>query len=123
MRPLHAPLAVAGESDGDGSRAVPDPVRLPGPVTYQGDPQAVYTTEPLAQTLRQLHAYGRDGLPVLSDDGQHVEGWITNASVLKAVAAELDSATAQAGQAITGEANGTGPDAADAAPPARLTAY
>ena len=32
-------------------------------VIYQGDPQTVYAGESLAQTLRQLKAYGRDGLP------------------------------------------------------------
>jgi CIC family chloride channel protein len=123
MRPFRAPLAVASEPDGHGRSAALDTVPLPGPVTYQGDPQAVYATESLAQTLRQLEAYGRNGLPVLSDDGRHVEGWITNASVLKAVAAELGSAPAQAGQARTGEANGTGLDAADAAPPTPLAGY
>jgi chloride channel protein, CIC family len=56
-----------------------------GTVIYQGDPQAVYASESLAQTLRQLEAHGRDGLPVLSPDGRQVQGWITNASVLQAV--------------------------------------
>jgi chloride channel protein, CIC family len=123
MRPFRAPLGVAGEPDGHGTTAAPGPVPLPGPVTHRSDPQAVYATESLAQTLRQLHAYGRDGLPVLSDDGSRVEGWITNASVLRAVAGELGSAPAPASQARTGEANGTGPDAADAAPPAPLAGF
>jgi chloride channel protein, CIC family len=123
MRPFRAPLAVAGEPDGHGRTAAPDPVPLPGPVTHRSDPQAVYATESLAQTLRQLHAYGRDGLPVLSEDGGRVDGWITNASVLKAVAAQLGRAPAQAAQARTGEANGTAPDAADAAPPAPLAGF
>jgi chloride channel protein, CIC family len=123
MRPFRAPLAVASEPDGHGRTAAPDPVPLPGPVTHRSDPQAVYATESLAQTLRQLHAYGRDGLPVLSEDGRRVEGWITNASVLKAVAAQLGRAPAPAGLARAGEANGAAPDAADAAPPAPLAGF
>ena len=63
--------------------------RLAGPVTYQGDPQTVLATESLAQALRQIAVYGRDGLPVLSGDGQQVQGWITAASVLDTVAREI----------------------------------
>jgi chloride channel protein, CIC family len=123
MRPFPAPLAVAGESDGHGRGAVPDAVPLPGPVTHRSDPQAVYATESLAQTLRQLEAYGRDGLPVLSDDGQQVEGWITNASVLQAVAGELGSSPARAGRARGTEATETGQDGTDATPPTPLPGY
>jgi chloride channel protein, CIC family len=122
MRPFRTPLPVASEPDGHASRALPGPMPLPGPVTYQSDPQAVYATESLAQTLRQLRGYGRDGLPVLSDDGQQIEGWITNASLLRVVAAELGSAPNQTSQAGRG-ANDTGPDATDAAPPAPLPGY
>ena len=56
----------------------------------------MFASESLAQTLRQLDAYGRDGLPVLSGDGSQVQGWITNASVLQAVAAEIGSSPPQA---------------------------
>jgi chloride channel protein, CIC family len=123
MRPFRAPLAVASAADGHGRSAVPDSVPLPGPVTHRSDPQAVYATESLAQTLRQLEAYGRDGLPVLSDDGQQVEGWITNTSVLQAVAAELGSAPAQAGQARPSNPSDTGQSATDAEPPTPLPGY
>ena len=123
MRPFPAPLVMAGESDGHGRGAVPDSVPLPGPVTHRSEPQAIYATESLAQTLRQLEAYGRDGLPVLSDDGQHVEGWITNASVLQAVADELGSTPARAGQARGTEAGQTAQDGAGAAPPTPLPGY
>jgi chloride channel protein, CIC family len=123
MRAFPAPLAVADEPDGHGRGAVPDAVPLPGPVTHRGDPQAVYATESLAQTLRQLEAYGRDGLPVLSDDGQQVEGWITNASVLQAVAGELGSAPANAGRARDTDASENGQDAAGTPPPTPLHGY
>jgi CIC family chloride channel protein len=95
MRPFRDPLAVAPGPDGDGrpARAL---ARLAGPVTYQGDPQTVLAGESLAQALRQVAAYGRDGLPVLSGDGRQVEGWITGASVLDAVAREIGGLPSQA---------------------------
>ncbi|HTT55018.1 MAG TPA: TrkA C-terminal domain-containing protein, partial [Streptosporangiaceae bacterium] len=104
MRPFPARLAIAGGQDGHVSRtrrgddgvAAP-PVPLPGTVTYRSDPQAVYAGESLRQTLRQLAAYGRDGLPVLSGDGGQAAGWITNDSVLDAIAREIGTAPPQAG--------------------------
>ena len=91
---------------------------LPGTVVYNADPQAVYASESLAQALGQLEAYGRDGLPVLSGDGHEVEGWITNASVLRTVAARIGAALP----------DGSGPAAArtagrQAAPPMPLSGY
>ena len=59
---------------------------LPGTITYRSDLHAVYAGESLTQTLRQLAAYGRDGLPVLASDGGQAAGWITNDSVLHAIA-------------------------------------
>jgi CIC family chloride channel protein len=98
MRRFRVPLIVPdGHSRGsDGTPGTgPDLApQLPGPVVHQSDPQIVYASESLAQTLRQLSAYGRDGLPVLSGDGREVQGWITNASVLQAVAAELGGSRA-----------------------------
>jgi chloride channel protein, CIC family len=88
MRPFLDPLTVAPGPDG-GGRTARALARLAGPVTYQGDPQTVLGSESLAQALRQVAAYGRDGLPVLSGDGQQVQGWITSASVLDTVAREI----------------------------------
>jgi chloride channel protein, CIC family len=62
---------------------------LPGTIIRTADPQPVDASETLAQTLQQLAADGRDGLPVLSGDGRRVEGWISDASVLQAVAARM----------------------------------
>ena len=93
MRPFPAPLPA-----GTGPSGLPDsPGRasLPGPVTHQHDPQVLFATESLTQTLRQLELYGRDGLPVIADDGQHLQGWITSQNVLQAVARHIH--TAQAG--------------------------
>src|ERR1700751_2226169 len=64
--------ADSGPADGDG--AAPDQAAAAGPVTYRHDPQALFDSESLSQALRQLEVYGRDGLPVLSPDGNHVGG-------------------------------------------------
>jgi chloride channel protein, CIC family len=92
MRPFPAPLTIAPQPPG-----LRDPERaaLPGPVTHQHDPQVLFATESLTQALRQLELYGRDGLPVIADDGQHLQGWITTQNVLQAVARHIR--TAQAG--------------------------
>ena len=85
MRPFPAPLPA-----GTGPSGLPDgPARasLPGPVTQQYYPQVLFAAESLTQALRQLELYGRDGLPVIADDGQHLQGWITTQNVLQAVAA------------------------------------
>ena len=92
MRRFRAPLLVPGEADGNDPSGQSLAAELPGPVVDDSDPQVVYGSESLAQTLRQLRAYGRDGLPVVSGDGRQVQGWITNASVLDLVAAELGRA-------------------------------
>jgi CIC family chloride channel protein len=93
---------VASTADGAGqpaaaaARGCP---ALPGTVTYERDPQAMFATESLAQALRQLEVYGRDGLPVLSADGRQVAGWVTSTSVLRAVAREINTAQAETAKA------------------------
>jgi CIC family chloride channel protein len=103
MRPLRPALAVppapGADGDGNGAGPAPDWAALAGQVTRQTDPQSVFATESLAQTLRQLEVYGRDGLPVLSPDGHQVQGWITAPAVLRAIARQITTsqpATAQA---------------------------
>jgi len=104
--------------------SAPVPATLPGPVTGDHDPQAIFGTESLAQALRQLEVYGRDGLPVLSDDGQQVAGWVTNASVLSAVAREIDSAPEEtAGARAAAGAGHDTPESAAAQPPNPLPGY
>ena len=80
MQPFRPPFLVKRGANGASHAAGAAPASLPGPVTSERDPQAIFATESLAQTLRQLEVYGRDGLPVLSDDGQQIAGWVTNAS-------------------------------------------
>ena len=62
---------------------------LLGPVTRVREPQALFANDSLAQALRQLVLYGRDGLPVIDTDARRVQGWLTNQNVLRAVGACL----------------------------------
>jgi chloride channel protein, CIC family len=107
MNAFPAPFIVNGASgngdpsaaDGSSGPGQPGMPALPGTVTHERDPQAVFAAESLAQALRQLEVYGRDGLPVLSTDGRQVAGWITSTSVLRAVAQKIRSAQEQTAQA------------------------
>lgn len=96
MHPFAAPLTIASGPSGP-----PGPARasLPGPVTHQRNPQVLFAGESLAQALRQLELFGRDGLPVLSADGQHLQGWITSHNVLQAVARHMRAVRAATAQA------------------------
>ena len=67
----------------------------------------LFASESLTQALRQLELYGRDGLPVISADGQHLQGWITTQNVLQAVARHIR--TAEAGTAQPQPAAGPAP--------------
>jgi chloride channel protein, CIC family len=75
--------------DGDTRR---DWTALFGPVTRVREPQALFANDSLAQALRQLVLYGRDGLPVIDTDARRVQGWLTNQNVLSAVATYLGEA-------------------------------
>ena len=60
--------------------------RLAGTVTGTREPQELFSDETLEQALRQLTLYGPSGLPVLSEDREHVQGWITRHNILEALA-------------------------------------
>ena len=92
-----APAAHGGSPAGNGS--APEPDVVPGPVGGRHDPQALFASESLGQALRQLEVYGRDGLPVLSADGNRVEGWITSASVLRGLGRQITGGQADTVQA------------------------
>jgi chloride channel protein, CIC family len=70
--------------------AVPRWEQLVGPVTLARRPQMLFPEEDLERARRQLVLYGRDGLPVVSRDGE-LRGWLTRADVLRALATELRS--------------------------------
>jgi CIC family chloride channel protein len=92
-----APAAHAGHPPGEGR--APRPEVINGPVTLRHDAQALFASESFSQALRQLEVYGRDGLPVLSPDGHHVQGWVTSASLLRALARKISGAHGEATQA------------------------
>jgi CIC family chloride channel protein len=89
MHPFLKPLNTAIRSRED-SR--PPLTTVLGPVTRTRTPQVVFANESLEQSLRQLVLYGRDGLPVMSTDGQHLQGWLTNQHLLRAIAAQIAAA-------------------------------
>jgi CIC family chloride channel protein len=64
--------------------------QLIGPVTWTRRPQMLFAEEDLEDARRQLILYGRDGLPVLSRDGELL-GWLTRADVLRALASTLST--------------------------------
>ena len=125
MNAFHAPLPTAHDPDvsPEGSPA-PDWQALIGPVTHVEEPQALFVNESLAQALRQLVLYGRDGLPVLSTDSRHVDGWITNQDVVEGLARRISSVQAET---IQGQlaADSALPDAASVLhqPPTPLRSY
>jgi CIC family chloride channel protein len=124
MQTLGTPLPVP---DGNASAADgkdPDLRSLPGPVTHQRDPQILFSNESVAQALRQLDVYGHDGLPVLSPDGQHIQGWVTGASVLRAIARQIDASGQQARQTqLAPEWALADPESALREPPTPLPGY
>ena len=65
------------------------------------EPQVLFSDEVLAQALRQLALYGRNGLPVVAPDGQHLEGWLTRQDVVAALAEQVGSVRREAEQGIS----------------------
>ncbi len=90
-------LATVGGEVGAGEG--PEETALPGRVAYRHDVQALLASESLGQALRQLAVYGRDGLPVVSPDERHLEGWVTSAGVLRALAHRVAGTAAQTAEA------------------------
>ena len=124
MRAFPQPLAAGHQADGANGQHPPAATRLPGPVTYRRDPQVLFAGESLAQALRQLVIYGRDGLPVLSDDNQTVQGWVTNNRVLQAIAQQISTSQTQATQGqLAAEWALPDPEAALREPPTPLRGY
>jgi len=101
MRPFPSPLPVDGPLDTAGPRDAEqtDPEQadlpaFPGLLTSQREPQALFVTESIEQTLRQLGTHDADGLPVLSADGSTILGWLTDASLVGAITRVVHHATA-----------------------------
>ncbi len=125
MHPFRPPLPVPpADADGVGPAPARDWAALAGPVVYQGDPQALFGTESLAQALRQLEVYGHAGLPVLSADGRQIQGWITAPGVLRAIARQIATTRAQTTQAqLTADPEHADPDTLQQHPPTPLPGY
>jgi len=103
--PLVLPDKASRTPETTASEGADISARLPGPVVQQSDPQIVSVSESMAQALRQLSAFGRDGLPVLSGDGREVVGWVTNDTVLQTVGAEIGATATSPRAATTTSAN------------------
>jgi CIC family chloride channel protein len=83
----------------------------------------LFAEEDLEQARRQLILYGRDGLPVLSRDGQ-LRGWLTRADVLRALSTKLRSSEGQIEEgALAAEFAVEDPSAAVHIPSAPLRGY
>ena len=67
--------------------------RLAGPVTHILGPQGLLCDQTLEEAARQLTQWRRTGLPVLSDDRQHVQGWLTRHNVVRALAHNVNPST------------------------------
>jgi chloride channel protein, CIC family len=127
MRAFRPPLPVPplpvpppARAGADGASTAPDGAVLPGPVTYQADPQALFATESVAQALRQLAVYGHDGLPVLSADGHQIPGWVTAPDVLAAIARQITPPPQTAQPQVAADGDHAGPGTR---PPTPLPGY
>ena len=99
MQPLatpEGPVRLRAPSNGTTRHPAPAPEALEhliGPIVAVDQPQALFPDEDLEQALRQLVLFGRDGLPVLSHDGQQLRGWITRQDLLQALGDRVAAAT------------------------------
>jgi CIC family chloride channel protein len=88
MHPLPIPLEINSQSPNGQDN---EHASLLGPVTHVRQPQALFVNDSLTEALRQLVRYGRDGLPVISTDGRHIKGWLTNQNVLHVFNSQLST--------------------------------
>jgi CIC family chloride channel protein len=87
-----APLNWAEDADSDHDGVTDEQwERLAGTVTDTHQPQELFSDETLEQALRQLTLYGPSGLPVLSEDREHLQGWITRHDILDALTQTVQS--------------------------------
>jgi CIC family chloride channel protein len=82
------PRTFSAEEPAPPGFAVASWPQIVGPVTLSRRPQTLFVDEDLEQARRQLVVYGRDGLPVLTHDGQ-LQGWLTRADILSALTTKL----------------------------------
>ncbi len=98
--------------------------QLVGPVSDRREPQALFAEEDLEHALRQLVLFGRDGLPVLSHDGETLGGWITSHDVLRVLAQRIGAAGGEIERgALAAEFARRDPSAEVHEPPTPLRGY
>ena len=97
---------------------------LVGPVADARQPQALFADEDLERALRQLVLLGRDGLPVISHDGQELQGWVSRTEVLHAIAERVSSSSREIERgAAAAEVAAKDPDARAHTPGTPLVGY
>ena len=114
-------LEPGGERD-----AIPDELweRVAGAVTDTRKPQELFGDETLEQALRQLTLYDHDGLPVVSHDRQHLQGWITRQDVLQTLATSVSSSATEIERgAIAADFAARDPEALAHTPSTPLSGY
>jgi CIC family chloride channel protein len=120
------PRLLPSQQPGAERDAIPDGLweRLAGPVTDTREPQELFGEDTLEQALRQLTLYGDHGLPVISHDQQHLQGWITRHDVLQTLAHSLSSSTGETEHgAIAADFAVQDPKALAHTPSTRLNGY
>ncbi len=121
MQPLQP---INGRRPHGADRAVSDAIsaavwtQLVGPVTLSRRPQVLFADEDLEQARRQLVLYGRDGLPVLSHEGQ-LKGWVTRADILRALTTKLETTEQEIRDGAAATAATDGASLAGGPPPTR----
>ena len=130
MQPIPQPEGDArllrSPEPGDERDAIPDELwrRVAGPVTDTRKPQELFGEETLEQALRQLTLYDHDGLPVVSHDRQHLQGWITREDVLQTLATSVSSSAAEIEHgAVAADFAAQDPEALAHTPSTPLTGY
>ena len=100
---VRKPAGVQG-SAARGSEDAPPTARgavqaLDGELVIVRAPQIVFANEPVTDVFRQLDAYSRDGMPVVSTDTRRILGWITPQSIAHRVHEEMSAPGAERGPA------------------------
>jgi CIC family chloride channel protein len=80
----HAPSTAAAVTETESES-------LAGTATDTRQPQELFGDETLEHALRQLALHCPAGLPVLTDDREHLHGWITRHNILQALTRTLQS--------------------------------
>ncbi len=98
MRPVPEGVVGGRELEDVLSDLLPPPPAGEAPAVDASDaqgPHALFPNETLEQALRQLLVYGRQGLPVMGEDGDSVVGWLDSRDLLREFARRLGQTVRQ----------------------------